>query len=194
MWLIARRGLACMQLCDTDPVGPGDPLAQLRSDIGQSQRLLDGITGVLDRIEQLGMTETPEYREIVADRQRLSRMVTEATRQEHEIGEQQAQQHRSSQTAVFLPRLTGIAPIRSTLGSSGQGRQVGHRLEVESLQRFLTALGIEIPTTGVYDAQTRAAVQQFQGRYQLKSTGTVGAETRQVINDLLRRASTPEQS
>jgi len=160
------------------------PTVRLRGDINQSKRMLESIQDAMVKMKKQGAADTPEYHEIFAAYAHLSHSVTEAARA---LKSHEEKQFGQMQTAQLLPAhdLSGIEPIKGTLGPRTQPGAVSHGAPVANLQKFLAAVGFHVPQSGEFDHYTQQALEQFQKQYGLKVNGVTGAETRKRINEML---------
>lgn len=148
---------------------------------------LESFAAVMAEMTHLGKKDTPEYHEIFAEYQELSHLITEATKvlKAHEDQDAYARQEAQVETAHF--DLSGINPIKGTLGPVGQPGALSRGPDIVNLQKFLSAVGYSVPANGEFEGRTRLAVQQFQTQYGLKCDGIVGAAMRKLVNELLQR-------
>ena len=58
--------------------------------------------------------------------------------------------------------------------------------DVERLQQDLSALGYQVEINSNFDANTEAAVKQFQQQHNLKVDGVVGAQTGRQLGMVLQ--------
>lgn len=106
-------------------------------------------------------------------------------------------------SAAALSLLIGSAAIAATGGNMGNaaasataqkakaamhqaaGQTAGYRdwtqAQMKSLQQALISKGYQVQASGTWDAQTRAAVVQFQKKNGMKATGFPNAATRHAL-------------
>jgi peptidoglycan hydrolase-like protein with peptidoglycan-binding domain len=65
----------------------------------------------------------------------------------------------------------------------GDRDRVNGKTQVEELQSYLYALGIELDVDGIFGSGTEAAVKEFQQATNIDIDGQVGPQTREKIND-----------
>ena len=159
----------------------------LRRDMARSRQHLAEIRDLMELMASQRAGETDAYRDILASYQTLSLAIQRAARALKRDEDRQADEAVHTEEAAAHRDFTGIAPIKGTLGPGGRTRGT----EVSNLQRFLAAAGSAVPASNEYDKPTRLAVQEFQRRYHLEPTGIVGAETRRVMNELIRAGQAP---
>lgn len=176
-------------LAESNSLNAAQAVHGLKQDIDRSQQLLTEIGETLAIMTNLGHKDTPEYQDMLASYQELSRAITDGLKCVQGNEKQQASISRTTSLDAAGFDLAGITPLKGPLGPAATGTlggvTPGQLAEVANLQKFLNAVGISAPGSGPYEARTRIAVQQFQTKYGLKVTGTVGAETRKLINDII---------
>ena len=194
MWILLASTTALPIMADVGSPATAEDLRQLKVDIRASQDMLAEIGDALATITQMGKKDTPEYQDVLASYQELSRSITKASKLVQEQGAQQDAVQRTEALAADNFDLSGVNSIKGTLGPTGTASlspavagQISSGPEVANLQKFLNAVGFPAPISGPYETRTRLAVQQFQAKYGLKATGAVGAETRKFINDMIVR-------
>lgn len=186
MWILLRSTLRPIAPVAEDKRAQAKAMGDVKEDIAHSRFVLDDMSKVMAKMVQMGHQDTPEYRRVFTAYQSLSHLVTEASKELKEREGQEVKEMRATQPLPDTLDLVGIVPIKVTLGPAGRSGALSRGAEVTNLQRFLTAMGFTVAQSGEFDAKTRQAVLQFQGKYGLKADGMVGAATRKVINDLLK--------
>lgn len=146
------------------------------------------IARALDALAQ--NRNAPQYRDMQAAYQQLSARIELA---------QQALQERQDRLASELGPANPLGRFHNFIGVGRLGPatlgpaepkvagMVSSGEDVMNLQKFLRAVGFQLNPTGEFDLQTRLVLQKFQEEHELPNPAEtiVGAETRQLINDLI---------
>lgn len=159
----------------------------LKKAVVHTREAMEGFAKFMAGMTKQNEQDTPEYHEALAEYQAMARLVNDATKLLKAYEEQETHDRQDSQVKAVSHDLTGISPIKGTLGMRGQPGATSMGTEVTNLQKFLTAVGFAVPESGEFDVKTRLAVQQFQGRFSLKADGVVGAAMRKLVNEMLQR-------
>ena len=168
-----------------DGAGMERAIEEARGELDRSQHVQSEISRMMGLMAEKGRKQSPEYQQVFAAYQHLSKLITEAARELRTREDEQLQAQRAGHAPAEGHDFDGLVLIKGTLGMPGQRGVVADGEEVSNLQRFLGRVGYPVSETGKFDNQTRQALLQFQGKYGLQADGKVGASTRKVINDLL---------
>lgn len=167
------------------PTGPLAASPSGNTALVEAREVLGDLQQILGILNRQNLQDSPEYDEV----RNLARELSETMRKARLQGTPPPTST-PPPAAPSLPAGTGasLAPLTSTLGMKGQPGVTSSGPEVITLQTLLNLQGISLPSTGIYDARTAAAVRELQQRNGLSVTGMVGAETRRFLNGLLPQA------
>lgn len=168
------------------PTGPllGAPprnpaMADARTVLGDMQQIM----GLL---RQASKETSPEYSEVFDLVRELNDRMRQARSETPPASPAPTSSPAPPAAAVSPPNGPSLPPLKATLGLAGRPGVTYSGPEVKNLQVLLAHLGLVVSATGIFDARTAAAVQEFQQRNGLAVTGVVGAETRRILNGLLQ--------
>lgn len=186
MWHLFGDNLRSAWRVHSDPQPLAQAILNVQTELTASRQAMDQIYSLMVELKQAGGEDTPAYQSMLSNYLKLSHLAARATEVLKAEEDKHVKEIQASQPRPAPVDLTGIDPCKSTLGPAGRPGNVSKGVEVSNLQKFLTAVGFTVPASGDFDKKTQQALLLFQDMHKLKVTGVVGAETRKLINDILK--------
>lgn len=193
--LLHRRGVFLLRVEEAAP----PPLltdAQKEDVLQNAEKELFDLQQLLGVMHKQGFKDTKEYQELVTLYTQLSRSIMEAIKStglaatlavSKAAGAASQALAGSTNVPKRLRESIGqdISRFGTSLGPATMRGMTSQGEEVENLQKVLNWEKISVSIDGIYSPETMVAVRTLQKKYGINPTGTVGAETRRLLNTLI---------